>query len=186
MPSFGKSLPNKLLSFFHIFKSHAARACCIHRKIDEKIGQGPYEFPTVFSFFLPEFVPDSGSALTANLVSPESAVADTPNIIAILNGMFSLVKYGLGDCNNGFSTYPGYSSCRDNGQFSRSYGHLFYNATGASDFETVANLALLLTAGRLSDDKLNKIAEACSLAEVSPSIPLVNLGGNPYFSYPLS
>ena len=29
-------------------------------KIHEKIGQGPHEFPTVFSFFLPEYVPDSG------------------------------------------------------------------------------------------------------------------------------
>ena len=37
-------------------------------EIDEKIGHGPYEFPTVFSFFLPNYIPDSGPNLPAKLV----------------------------------------------------------------------------------------------------------------------
>jgi hypothetical protein len=36
--------------------------------IDKKIGQAPYEFPTVFSFFLPNYIPDSGPNLPAKLV----------------------------------------------------------------------------------------------------------------------
>lgn len=41
-------------------------------KIDQKLGQGPYDFPTVFSFFLPDYIPDSGPNLSASLASPES------------------------------------------------------------------------------------------------------------------
>lgn len=47
-------------------------------EIDEKIGQGPYEFPTVFSFFLPEYVPDSGPSLSAQLSSPEAMLITMP------------------------------------------------------------------------------------------------------------
>lgn len=36
-------------------------------KIHEKIGQGPHEFPTVFSFFLPEYVPDTGKCVSKTL-----------------------------------------------------------------------------------------------------------------------
>mmetsp|Transcript_30659 Transcript_30659/g.64787 ORF Transcript_30659/g.64787 Transcript_30659/m.64787 type:complete len:1099 (+) Transcript_30659:67-3363(+) len=132
-------------------------------KIDEKIGQGPYEFPTVFSFFLPEYVPDSGPNLPAKLASPESMIVTMPNTINLLNGMFSLIKYGLSDCNSGFSTYPGHSGCSDNGLYLRSYGHLFYKpTTNATDYGKAAELALLLTAGRLNEDNLNTIVDACS------------------------
>lgn len=37
-------------------------------EIHEQIGQSPYEFPTVFSFWLPEYVPDNGPVMTAGLV----------------------------------------------------------------------------------------------------------------------
>ena len=91
-------------------------------QIDQKIGQGPYEFPSVFSFFLPEYIPDSGPALRSSFTSPESMLITMPNVFSLINGMFSLIKYGLGDCNGGFSTYPGYGGqCSDNGRFER-YG----------------------------------------------------------------
>ena len=82
-------------------------------KIDEMIGDGPYEFQTVFSHFLPEYVPDSGPGLTAQLVMPESMVQTMPNIVNVLNGMFSMIKYGLSDCNSGFGLYPGFGGCSD-------------------------------------------------------------------------
>ena len=44
-------------------------------KIDEKIGSGSYEFPSVFSWFLPEYVPSEGPNLPAGLVSPEAMVS---------------------------------------------------------------------------------------------------------------
>ncbi|KAL7537078.1 hypothetical protein ACHAXR_007922, partial [Thalassiosira sp. AJA248-18] len=131
-------------------------------QIDEKIGQGPYEFPTVFSYFLPEYVPDSGPNLSAKLTSPESLLVTMPNVVALLNGMFSMIKYGLSDCYSGFSEYPGYSGCYDDGQYQRSFGHLFYQPTGEDDHTRAADLALLLTAGRLNEDNLNTIVDACS------------------------
>jgi len=138
-------------------------------KIDEKIGQGPYEFPTVFSYFLPEYVPDSGPNLPAKLSSPESMVVTMPNVVNLLNGMFSLIKYGLSDCSSGFSIYPGFGGCSDNGLYERSYGHLFYEPTGVDDYEMAADLALLLTAGRLSEEHLNTIVAACSTEPDQPS-----------------
>jgi uncharacterized protein (DUF1501 family) len=139
-------------------------------KIDEKIGQGPYEFPTVFSFFLPEYIPDSGPNLPAQLASPEAMTVTMPNVVNLLNGMFSLIKYGLSDCNSGFSVYPGFGGCSDNGLFQRSFGRLFYEPTGADNYEKAADLALLLTAGRLSDNNLNTIVDACSTEPDQASI----------------
>jgi len=94
--------------------------------------------------------------------SPESVLVTMPNIVSFLNGMFSLIKYGLSDCNGGFSLYNGYGSCVDDGSNQRSFGRLFYNATGENDFERADDLALLLTAGRLSSGNLDKIVAACS------------------------
>ncbi len=132
-------------------------------QIEKKIGQGPYEFPSVFSFFLPNYLPDSGPNLPAKLHSPESVVVTMPNIVSLLNGMFSLIKYGLSDCNGGFSYIsPGYGDCKDDGSYQRSFGRLFYNATGMDDFEIADDLSELLTAGRLSSDNLLKIVVACS------------------------
>jgi hypothetical protein len=80
-------------------------------KMNEKIGMSPSEFQTVFAFYLPEFIPVFGAALHAQLTAPEAMLLDMPNVIAVHNGMFSLIKYGLSDCNSGFSTYPGYKGC---------------------------------------------------------------------------
>ena len=132
------------------------------KSMDQKIGQGPYEFPTVFSFFFAEYVPDVGPALPASLVSPESMLITMPNTIALLNGMFSIIKYGLSDCNEGFSTYPGYAGCIDNGRYERSYGRLSYEPEGVSVSEQITDLALLLTAGRLSKENHATIEQACS------------------------
>jgi uncharacterized protein (DUF1501 family) len=138
-------------------------------RMDDKIGQAPYEFPTVFSYFLPEYVPDSGPNLPAQLTSPESMLLTMPDIIALLNGMISLIKYGLGDCKDGFAEYPGYGGCDDNGQYQRSIGHLFYEPMGATDTERATNLALLLTAGRLGTDDINTIVSSCSTEPDTPS-----------------
>ena len=86
-----------------------------------------------------------------------------PNVVNLLNGMFSLIKYGLSDCNGGFSTKPGFGNCNDDGLYQRSYGHLRYEPNGTGDYEQAANLSLLLTAGRLSEQNLNTIVHACSM-----------------------
>ena len=131
---------------------------------------GPYEFPSVFSFFLPEYVPDSGPLLSSNLLSPESMLLTMPNTVGLLNGMFSLIKFGLSDCGEGFGSYPGYSGCTDNGKYERSFGHLFYNPDGATVGEYISDLALLLTAGRLSDDNRATIEDECSVEPDNASV----------------
>lgn len=45
----------------------------------EKVGQMAWNFPSVFSFFLPEYVPD-GKPGKATLVSPEAKVMDMPKM----------------------------------------------------------------------------------------------------------
>jgi hypothetical protein len=71
--------------------------------MDIKAGQMAYEQGSVFSFFRPEYSPSelAGTGLT----SPESQLMSSSNIIGILNGLFSLVKYGLNECNGGFGAY---------------------------------------------------------------------------------
>lgn len=59
--------------------------------LDSIIGQSPYDLPSVFSFFLPEYAPP-GPVTKASLVAPEAMVSQ--NSIGFLNGMISLVKYG--------------------------------------------------------------------------------------------
>ena len=80
-------------------------------RMDEKIGHSPHDFPSVFSFFLPEFVPEAGPALSAQLVAPEATLLDMPKIMGKANGLISMIKYGLSDCKSGLATYPGYKGC---------------------------------------------------------------------------
>lgn len=84
-----------------------------------------------------------------------------PNLVSTLNGMFSLIKFGLGGCNDGLSANTGYGECSDNGLYESSYGHLHYQPIGSIE-DQVEDLSLLLTAGRLNKVTKSKIVDACS------------------------
>lgn len=124
----------------------------------------------VFSWFLPEFVADSGPALAAQLVSPESLILTMPNAVGMLNGMFSLIKYGLSNCYNGFGTDPSIGrNCLNArnyfgfyGRYARSFGRLTYVPDGATIEDWVDDLALMLTSGRLSNASRAEIVSSCS------------------------
>ena len=126
-----------------------------------RFGQEPYEFPTVFSYFLPEYIPSSAPASSASHVSPESMLLDMPSSIDMLNGLFSLVKYGLTDCysGSGFSQYPGYGSCNDNGLYERASGVMEWLPLSTNVTDFIDEYATLLTAGRLSPESREKIRE---------------------------
>mmetsp|Transcript_8174 Transcript_8174/g.18379 ORF Transcript_8174/g.18379 Transcript_8174/m.18379 type:complete len:673 (-) Transcript_8174:81-2099(-) len=86
-----------------------------------------------------------------------------PSSIEMLNGLFSLVKYGLSDCmddgnDHGFALYPGFGSCRDNGQFERAIGTMEYQLQATSTEDIIDELATLVTAGRLSKKNREIIA----------------------------
>ena len=67
----------------------------------EKIGQGAYQQPNVFSFYLPDYSPD-GPVADRRLVSPEAQLGTAPFVIGYLNGMDGLIQHGLTDCDLGF------------------------------------------------------------------------------------
>merc|ERR1719254_109865 len=76
------------------------------KEMGEKIGQMAHDIPTVFSFFLPEFQLPSSRLSNATLVSPESGLLDTPKTLRLINGLLSLAKWGLTDCEDGFAHSP--------------------------------------------------------------------------------
>lgn len=129
--------------------------------IRNRIAQEPYEFQTVFSYFLPEYIPSSTPASVASHVSPESMLLDMPTSINMLNGLFALVKYGLTDCKDGsgFSRYPGYGSCNDNGMYERASGVMEWLPQNTNVTDIIDQYATLLTAGRLSVENRQKIKE---------------------------
>jgi len=123
--------------------------------MDQKIGMAPYAFPTVFSFYLPEYAPDNRPG-DASLVSPESQIMEMPKTIGLINGMFSLIKYGLSNCHGGFGSNQ--KTCAE-GNFVGATAYLSFsrpfdsnNEATADDYaqRTVNELATLLTSGRLS------------------------------------
>ena len=110
----------------------------------------------------PEYVPDATPAGVASYVSPESQLLDMPSSIEMLNGLYSLIKYGLSDCydpnDHGFALYPGFGSCKDNGLFERAIGTLEYEPLATTTRAIIDELATLVTAGRLSTKNREIIA----------------------------
>ena len=62
--------------------------------MEERIGQGVFENPSVFSFFLPEF-PAPGVIQQAGLVAPEGMVLQGDNVLSLLDSFFSTIKFGI-------------------------------------------------------------------------------------------
>ena len=109
--------------------------------MDVKIGQMAYEQGSVFSFFRPEYSPSelSGTGLKA----PESQLMSSSNIIGLLNGLYSLIKYGLNECNGGFGAF---GSCSNQSGIIASLPN---NINVPADM--VRDLSYLLTGGRMTE-----------------------------------
>ncbi len=87
----------KVISFFRSMElriSSRKNILELSKPFVQKIGQYPFSFKTVFSFFLSEYIPD-GRAGNARLSSPEAMITDMPKSIGMLNGLFSTIKYGV-------------------------------------------------------------------------------------------
>ena len=70
----------------------------------QKIGQQVFQSPGVFNFYKPEYQA-LGAVLNSNLVAPEFEINYAPTILGYLNGVTSLVRYGLTSCSGGFGLY---------------------------------------------------------------------------------
>jgi len=119
----------------------------------KSLGQMTHEIPTVFSFFLRDYAPP-GPVADASLVSPESQPLAMPTVIATSNGILSLIKYGLTSCEHGFGL-KGLVECSrrlSEGDFSTSVGRLKFAPEMKGADAVVDELAMLLTAGRLSEE----------------------------------
>ena len=124
--------------------------------MQEKIAQEMGNSPSVFNFYEKDHQPE-GLVQNAGITSPELQLKTAPLLVAFLNGISSLVDYGLSHCSNGFGLWRrAWTNCdristTEGGQ-GRADGYLNYTAaSSASASEIVEELDLLLTAGRLSD-----------------------------------
>jgi len=139
--------------------------------MNQKIGQMVYAIPNVFSFFLPEFSP-SGPIERASIVAPEGQVINGPKIIDAMNGILSLINYGLAECYGGLGVME-YTYCEDyqigSDSNEGSIGTINYLPTDSSNI--VDELATLLTAGRLSLERREIIKNAVN-GELNPSLAI--------------
>ena len=110
-----------------------------------RLGMGPFRSPSVFGFYLPDYKSE-GALSRAGLVSPEAQLATAPNLISFLNGMNSLIDYGLTNCFDGFGNDKAVLCGR-----SVSDGWLNYMPADGTDVDAVVEeMGLLLTIGRLN------------------------------------
>lgn len=122
-------------------------------RLQEQVGQDIHATPTVFSFFFPDFSPP-GKVSEAGLTAPEAQVLDSPKIVGMMNGLYSLVDIGLSNCFGGFgdrntwwcSNYLNYTP-----EQMRSRGFLSFTPKNSTEGKAVVNeLSLLLTGSRLN------------------------------------
>ena len=157
-------LREPLLKVLHVLRSldfKSVKGVGMHlAEMPKRIGQMAHFSPGVFNFYLPEFVP-AGTLERSGLVSPESQILTTPFLIGYLNGMNSLIDYGLTNCDSGFGSvsvraslglYGGACSLGARRAWpEHSDGLLQFKPTNPSNPDkVVAELALVMTGGRLS------------------------------------
>ena len=93
----------------------------------------------------------SGAISQAGMVSPEAEIHSHPKMIALVNGLMALSKYGLDRCFGGFGHTSNWDSECENrmvGNFNNMSGYLKYLP---QKVETIVDeLATLMTSGRLN------------------------------------
>merc|ERR1711871_747105 len=120
--------------------------------LDEVIGQFPYQSPSVFNFYVPDYQPPRFSE---GLVAPEFQILTAPALVNFLNGMWALIDNGLSACEGGFGVGSTSLLCNNDGQLSgrlganMQRGTLAFTESNPID-ETLMEMALLLTGSRLN------------------------------------
>ena len=119
-----------------------------------QISQEPYEAKTVFSYFNSEFQ-SSGSVMEASLVAPEAQLLTGPNTLNLVNGLFSLIKYGITSAHGGFFHQLCGRHLLDPGDYQCSQGLLTYVPSVNTATGVVDEISTLMTSGRLSSEARN-------------------------------
>ena len=135
-----------------------------------KIGQEPYNSPSVFNFYSPTYSP-TGKVGDAGLVSPEAELLSAPNTVGLFNGLHALVDYGLSSCAQGFgnhltsNTIGGVDCSHPDSARAGAVGLLTLPQPEDRTAEGVVNqLDLLLTGGRLAPATKASIVESVDAA----------------------
>ena len=88
--------------------------------------------------------------MDAGLRAPEAELGTAPLLVRTLNGLSSLIRYGLTSCADGFGSTTVARDC-DNASGTAD-GALEWRPKNSTGAAVVEELSLLLTAGRLNDD----------------------------------
>ena len=124
--------------------------------LESRIGQGSYEPPSVFSFFLPEYVPNVPAVKSAGLVAPESMVLSGENVLELHEAVFGLIKFGIKECyNDSLENYrvalPFSMRCDEEGDTNTAPARpTYWPPSTASIDDILDDLGILLTSGRLT------------------------------------
>lgn len=142
----------KVLSFMRATDFKSSSPLVELDYMEQKVGQMAYEQASVFSFFRPEYSPSelAGTGLTA----PESQTMSSTSIVGLMNGLFSLIKYGLNECNGGFGAFGDCSNPYPSGNIT----YVPSNINTPTDM--VRDLSYLLTGGRMTSTKQQAIVSA--------------------------
>ena len=128
--------------------------------MERDIGMEAHKSPSVFNFYQPDFSP-SGALADAGLYAPEAGLATSPFLIGLLNGLVSLVDYGLSSCWDGFGRSCAHRHLRrDYPSVEWSNGRLEFVPQDENASAVVSELDLLLTAGRLNANATAVITHA--------------------------
>ena len=160
-------LREPLVKMMHLFRAleldtstTAAELLILAGDLEDRLGQLPYNAPSVFNFYQHDFQPE-GPMKAAGLVAPEAVLLSTPVIIDTLNLLFTTIKTGVTSCVKGAGQlFTNSVRCREmqahldprsRAQMSSGGGLAFAPAGNTSNAaEVVAELDVLLTGGRMS------------------------------------
>merc|ERR1712072_656211 len=96
------SLREPLVKVIHFLRSmeyvDTNHSEIVLNKLDDLIGQEPYQSPSVFNYYQPEYQPASFSG---SVVAPEFQIFTAPWAVGFINGVLSMIEHGVSACEKG-------------------------------------------------------------------------------------
>ncbi len=142
----------------------------------DAIGQGSFESPSVFNFYLVEYG-QPGVIQNAGLTSPETSLYQSYRLLHLLDAMSTTVKFGINDCPR-VSRFEGWRSSSPfqcstiEGNTDYSPAHFSYWPSSVeSVHDILEELSLLLTSGRIKTSNEALIASLVQPIFDSGDIP---------------
>jgi uncharacterized protein (DUF1800 family) len=149
-------------------------------RLDQVIAQSPFDYPSVFNFYLPEFQP-LGDILDRGLNSPEFEITTDVTSLGLANAIRTLVHEGIAD-DIGARSYS---------QANLNLAH--ETSLAGNTHQLIDHIDLILTAGRLTPqnrqllfeiidpmpfataaNRLNRVRLALSLVSLFPEFNVIN------------